>query len=68
MKKFIGMFLILMLLIMVFFIGDLLVLWINIIKKSFINFLYDFVGLLILVVFIVLIVLVILIIFNDMVD
>lgn len=46
MKKFIGTFLISMLLIMAFFIGDSLVSWINIIKKSPTNFLYDSVGLL----------------------
>lgn len=68
MKKFIGTFLISMLLIMAFFIGDSLVSWINIIKKSPTNFLYDSVGLLILVASIVLIVLAILTIFNDMVD
>lgn len=68
MKKFIGTFLISMLLIMAFFIGDSLVSWINIIKKSTTNFLYDSVGLLISVASIVLIVLAILTIFNDMVD
>lgn len=57
-----------MLLIMAFFIGDSLVSWINIIKKSPTNFLYDSVGLLISVASIVLIVLAILTIFNDMVD
>ena len=68
MKKFIGTFLISMLLNMAFFIGDSLVSWINIIKKSPTNFLYDSVGLLISVASIVLIVLAILTIFNDMVD
>ena len=68
MKKFIGTFLISMLLIMAFFIGDSLVSWINIIKKSHTNFLYDSVGLLISVASIVLIVLAILTILNDMVD
>ena len=68
MKKFIGTFLISMLLIMAFFIGDSLVSWINIIKKSSTNFLYDSVGLLISVASIVLIVLAILTILNDMVD
>lgn len=68
MKKFIGTFLISMLLIMAFFIGDSLVSWINIIKKSPTNFLYDSVGLLISVASIVLIVLAVLTIFNDMVD
>ena len=68
MKKFIGTFLISMLLIMAFFIGDSLVSWINIIKKSPTNFLYDSVGLLISDASIVLIVLAVLTIFNDMVD
>lgn len=68
MKKFIGTFLISMLLIMAFFIGDSLVSWINIIKKSPTNFLCDSVGLLISVASIVLIVLAVLTIFNDMVD
>ena len=68
MKKFIGTFLISMLLIMAFFIGDSLVSWINIIKKSPTNFLYDSVGLLTSVASIVLIVLAVLTIFNDMVD
>ena len=68
MKKFIGTFLISMLLIMAFIIGNSLMSWINIIKKSSTNFLYDYGGLLIPVASIVLIAVAILTILKDMVE
>lgn len=68
MKKFIGTFLISMLLIMAFIIGNSLMSWINIIKKSPTNFLYDYGGLLIPVASIVLIAVAILTILKDMME